>query len=324
MNQLAFWSDLAPETHHAANTRQGSLQSKLAERCRQSAASLEKVILAKHDSASNMLKLPATRKRLQDATHMRNDAIRLERMQLMFRQLADMHEKGTVPNELQPVTSVAALERALYGRQSNRVACNFFQALPTVELKEHRIQLLTAQAALKDIHGFVPTPLEVADLLVSVAQIGKSHTVLEPSAGTGNLMDAVLRVSPQSTLFYCEINCFLLDILHQKYDGQSNIHFAGRDCLELDTSKRFDRIIMNPAFEGGQDVAQVLHLYELLKRKGFLISILGDGAFRRSDHKAKDFQQLLSTKGEVIKDLDPATFKSSGVNVRSKIIRLTA
>ena len=93
----------------------------------------------------------------------------------------------------------------------------------------------------------------MAEQLVTLACIEPGHRILEPSAGSGNLIDAALQSSSNVQLSYCEMNCFLLDLLREKYDGKASVHFIGRDFMELDpatSGQQFDRIVMNPPFEG--------------------------------------------------------------------------
>jgi ubiquinone/menaquinone biosynthesis C-methylase UbiE len=117
----------------------------------------------------------------------------------------------------------------------------------------------------------------VAEQLVTLACIEPGNRILEPSAGSGNLIDAVLQSSGNVQLWYCEMNCFLLDVLREKYDGKPSVHFVGRDFMEVDptiSGQQFDRIVMNPPFERGQDIDHILHAYRMLAPKGILAAIV--------------------------------------------------
>jgi phospholipid N-methyltransferase len=333
MRQLSFWDD-RPNVSGSCGVRadeQSILQedqrriTKAAEKCRAAAAALQKHIDLKHKSANGMFVRPPTRKRLSDATGLRNAAIRLERIQITLLRLAEMHEGGTIPPELANLTTRAALESALFTSPGDSPIHTLYKSVTRNENREERVVRLTAEAASLEIPSYFPTPVCIADRLVSMSCIQPDNRVLEPSAGTGNLVDAILKVSHHARVFYCELNCFLLEVLHEKYEGLSNVHFAGRDVCELDGTRveRFDRIIMNPPFESGEDARHIMHAYcALLEKGGILTSLVSAGIFSRRDKEAEAFREFLREQRAVIVDLPAGSFKSSGTAVETKIIQL--
>lgn len=109
MSQLSFWdkpsSTLSAKTScPTATVGSPPGESKPALKCRAAAAAMQKHIDAKHSSANNMLALPPTRKRIQDADSIRGSAIRLEQIQRTLFRLAEMHETGTISPELRDLT----------------------------------------------------------------------------------------------------------------------------------------------------------------------------------------------------------------------------
>lgn len=172
------------------------------------------------------------------------------------------------------------------------------------------------------IPGYFPTPEPLAQELIKIACIKPGHTILEPSAGTGNLIDVVRSLHSGVRVSFCELNCFLLDILRAKYEGLADVHFAGRDCLALDSGElnSFDRIIMNPPFERGDDAEHVLHTFSLLKPGGILAAIVSAGFFARSDKKTQRFRQFLEGTNAVVHDVAAGSFKSSGTGAGIKIL----
>ncbi len=276
MSQLSFWdplpgsasSDTAQEetvprpTIPAETT--AKQPNKAALKCLSAADALQKHIDAKHSSANNMLAQPPTRKRLSDADGLRREARRLERVQETLRRLAEMHEAGSIKPELAKLTSRGAIESALFTAAQDSAIRVLYDSVTRDENKGERVLRLTREAGLMGISGYFATPTEVADYVLAIARIEAGNTICEPSAGTGSLIDAVRKHHPQSTVSYCELNCFLLDILREKYEGVEGVSFLGRDFLEVDQHRvgnGFDRIIMNPPFERGEDADHVLHAY---------------------------------------------------------------
>jgi phospholipid N-methyltransferase len=332
MSQLSFWDKPSPSLSAktscpAAEVGSPPGENKPALKCRAAAAAMQKHIDAKHSSANNMLALPPTRKRIQDADSIRGSAIRLEQIQRTLLRLAEMHETGTISPELRDLTSRGAVASALFTTPGDSAIRVLFNSVARDEQKSEKILRWTKEASLMNIPGFFPTPPLVAEQLVTLACIEPGRRILEPSAGSGNLIDAVLQSSGNVQLWYCEMNCFLLDVLREKYDGKDFVHFAGRDFLELDpaTSKyQFDRIVMNPPFERGQDVDHILHAYPMLAPKGTLTAIVSAGGFHRKDNKTQGFRKLLEQSKAFVQQLPSEAFKSSGTMTQCTIVRLSS
>lgn len=335
MSQLSFWDEsLSPSTSTAAdpsgrkNRAVSGDENKSAIRCRASADALQRHIDAKHQSANNMLAQPPTRKRLQDADGLRRQAIRLERIQETLRRLADMHVNGNVPPELACLTTRSALENALFTSPGDSAIFRLFNSVQREERTEERVLRLTREAATMNIPGYFPTPDPLADRLVEMACIESGNTILEPSAGTGNLIDAVLKNHREVKIAYCELNCLLLDILHLKYEKVPGVRFLGRDFFDIDSSQlenRFERIIMNPPFERGQDIDHVSRAwYSLLAPGGILTAVVSAGVFSRKDKKATEFQGVFRRAKSIVQDVPEGSFKISGTGVATKIVQLCA
>jgi predicted RNA methylase len=333
MSQLSFWDE--PIRSSSSTIATTSLETPIAVprqenkaslRCRSSAEAIQKHIDAKHQSANHMLAKPPTRKRLREADGLRNQAIRLERIQATLRKLAEMHVNGSITRDLAGLTTKSSIESALFTSPGDSAIRLLYNSVSADERREVRVLRLTKEAAMMDIPGYFPTPEPLAERLVGMARIEPGNTILEPSAGTGNLIDAILKTHDDVRISYCEMNCFLLDILRAKYEGVNGVRFLGRDCFDIDTGQgenRFDRIIMNPPFERGQDVDHVFRAwYSLLAPRGILTAIVSAGVFSRTDKKAKEFREFLRNSKAFVNDVAAGSFKSSGTGVESKIVQV--
>lgn len=335
MDQLLLWDEPTPQSSSAVATNSSdqapgtvAKENKAALKCLSSADEMQKHIDAKHQSANNMLALPPTRKRIGDADGLRKQAIRLESIQATLRQLAAMHTNGTISPALASLTTKAAIESALFTSPGDSAIRALYNTVNRDERNEERVLRLTNQASTMEIPGYFPTPPTVARRLIEMACIEPGNTILEPSAGCGNLIDAILSNHPNAQISYCELNCFLLDILRYKYEKVKQVTFIGRDCLEIDTlrtEKRFDRIIMNPPFERGQDADHIMRAwYSLLAPRGILTAIVSTGVVSRSDKKAKSFREFLKSAKAFVCDLPAGSFKTSGTGIETKIVQLRA
>lgn len=167
-------------------------------------------------------------------------------------------------------------------------------------------------------NDFFPTPKETAQRMVAEAGIEPGMTVLEPSAGNGNIAEAIRAAGVNPDVV--EQSSKLREILEAK-----GFNLAGRDFMDV-TDGQYDRIVMNPPFSNGQDAEHIRHAYELLKPGGKLVAIAGEGIFFRNDAKATAFREWLDEHGGTSEKLPEGTFKDSslmattGVNARMVIV----
>lgn len=163
--------------------------------------------------------------------------------------------------------------------------------------------------------GFFPTPQSLAERMAKMAEVKAGMTVLEPSAGTGRIADALKAAG--ANVETVEMQSRLRDILQKK--GHTVVD---HDFTTMDTAKKYDRIVMNPPFEKGQDMAHVKRAYEMLKPGGKIVAIMGEGAFFRGDKKATEFRSWLEGRG-VSEKLPEGTFKESNTGVNTRLVTIT-
>ncbi len=337
MRQLSFWDETVYPLSPEVNVKRSSPDKidaecktdsgKAALQCRKSAAALQKQIDAKHHSANSLLLQFPTRKRLSDAASFRREAVRLEQVQATLQRLADMHDEGRIPSELARVNSRGAVESALFNSAMDSTIRMLYNSAGRDERRDERILRMTQEALLQNIPGYFPTPEPLAQQLVELADIQPGNRVWEPEAGSGHLMDVVRKRHPEIELFYCEVNCFLLEILREKYESAKTVHFIGRDAFEVASTRTehpFDRIIMNPPFERGQDAEHVQYAFSLIAPDGILAAVISPGILSRKDGKAKQFREFLQKTRALVHDIPAGAFKSSGTNVGSKIVYVRA
>ncbi len=167
-------------------------------------------------------------------------------------------------------------------------------------------------------NDFFPTPPALVDQLVREADIEPGMKVLEPSAGKGDIADA-LRTSG-ADVHTIEIGTPLRAILEAK--GHK---LVGTDFLEHQAPDGgYDRIVMNPPFSDGQDAAHVQRAYEMLKPGGRLVAITGEGVHFRQDKAAQAFRGWLAEHGGSAVKLPEGSFKSAfrrtGVATRMVVV----
>lgn len=119
-------------------------------------------------------------------------------------------------------------------------------------------------------HQFYPTPADLAQQLVAMADIGPEHAVLEPSAGQGGLL-AFLPLDQTTCIEVAALNAKVLQA-----KGASVVH-ADFIAWSASTAQRFDRVAMNPPFSDGRATAHTEAAASLVKPGGVLVAILPSG-----------------------------------------------
>lgn len=183
--------------------------------------------------------------------------------------------------------------------------------------KQRTIKAKERQLANAKIEGFFPTPKAIVEKMLDEAAIKPGEKVLEPSAGKGNIADAIRENHPDNALDVVEWNTSLNELLTEKGHNVVGVDF-------LQHSGEYDKIIMNPPFEKGQDIDHIRHAYSLLNDGGRVVCIMSEGPFYRSDKKATEFREWLDSLGGVSEKLPEGSFKASerstGVNTRLVVI----
>jgi len=164
-----------------------------------------------------------------------------------------------------------------------------------------------------------PTPPELAKRMFELADIHPGECVLEPSAGTGNLIKAVLDRVDTEVLAY-EINRDLSDMLYRLYPSYK-LQVRNKDFLEVtDFQGCYPKILMNPPFENKQDIRHVRHAFTFLKPGGRLVAVMSSGVTFRSDKETAEFRHWLEEIGATIEPLPAETFKESGTSVNTCLV----
>lgn len=183
---------------------------------------------------------------------------------------------------------------------------------PDAEKFKAMSETLKAGVQVVTAPNLFPTPPELAAQMVELADIQAVHRILEPSAGTGNLLRAISDFTEQddcSSVVAVEINPNLANRLAE---GFPKTDVRRMDFLECNGDLgKFDRVLMNPPFDHGSDIAHVKHALSFLNPGGRLVAIVANGPRQQ--------QQLKPLASEWI-DLPRDTFKEQGTSVNTALV----
>ena len=124
---------------------------------------------------------------------------------------------------------------------------------------------------------FFATPQNIAmRLAVRLGDVSVSDRILEPSAGTGSLVKAVLEEWPD-----CTVDCYeLMPENRVELEKITNARVLGDDFLTAEVGM-YDKIIANPPFSKNQDIKHVMKMWDHLAENGQMavrvIELFGHG-----------------------------------------------
>jgi len=229
-----------------------------------------------------------TPKRMREFKSRLHDADNMERTQKAMIALADLHDNGACPQNLASISRRSEIEPLVY---KSTLGGGYYEVIPDPNYRDispigNELQeLIGSIKSGFDIHkttfiendfrgvpGFFPTPKELAEKMVSVASIYGGMKILEPSAGSGRIANAIKSHTIDSDLLCIELN----------YDLVKHLQKTGFNCRQFDfldftADDKFDRIIMNPPFENGSDIKHIKHAINFLKPEGKLVAICANG-----------------------------------------------
>lgn len=292
-----------------------------------------------------------TPRRARIAENMGRDADRLAKIQFALYKIADAYDVGLLPDILHgfktrkaietllswnnfptnPINSADAIE--VFRKADIRTSEEFTRAKDVLnqfigDYKRPRDPNELIKAAEREligvkIPGFFPTPQPLAEKVVELADIEENMYILEPSAGIGSLADEIKRQVPTAKIDCIELQSRLVKILelkkHTTFQDDFMEFVPGIDQI-------YDRVVMNPPFEDSQDIEHVRRAFGFLAPGGRLVSIMGEGAFFRSDRKATEFREWLQSVGGTSERIESGAFtgkdalRQTGVATRIVVI----
>jgi len=137
---------------------------------------------------------------------------------------------------------------------------------------------------------FYPTPDNIIKLMLEGETI-KDKTILEPSAGKGNIIDVLNQMEAKSVLF-CEIEKDLQTICTDK------AKLLKEDFMSVKTSdiSHIDLIVMNPPFS--KDLEHILHAFEVAPDGCKIITLCNSQTIENTfSNKRKELKTLVDSFG---------------------------
>jgi 16S rRNA G966 N2-methylase RsmD len=204
--------------------------------------------------------------------------------------------------------------------KANRVLADYYgEVLPDCEPDETPVaDVRSKTGALSKDLAFYPTPAEVAKIILRDVYLDGA-VVLEPSAGTGNMVRELL-TKGVAKVDAIEVHQDRVRAIEGIEDQRVSVREA--NFLRMKAVPRYSHVIMNPPFYGTHWMEHVTHAFDFLAPAGMLIAVLPVSAEIGQTRKHLAFRKWAETHrgnrwGNLFTDLPPESFKGSGTRVNT-------
>lgn len=125
---------------------------------------------------------------------------------------------------------------------------------------------------------FYPTPGTMVDRMINMIDFGRVCSILEPSAGKGNIIDRLKENYSCKKTDWRYTDCIEIDSNLRAILKGKGYNVIGEDFLNFNTYSQYDLIIMNPPFADGDK--HLLKALEIQRNGGQICCILNAETLR--------------------------------------------
>jgi cyclopropane fatty-acyl-phospholipid synthase-like methyltransferase len=170
----------------------------------------------------------------------------------------------------------------------------------------------------------------VANKLIEMSGLSDNMILLEPSCGNGKIIKTILENYTFSmlTILGYELNKQLVEqanemIYQKELYKNTNTQIEQADFLNKDFYDfKFNRVIAAPPFKNNSDVLHIQKMYEVLAKKGILVSLTTPYWLTNNEPHQVAFRKFLQGKEYYITMLPDNTFMEKDKTVPTAIIKL--
>ncbi len=170
-----------------------------------------------------------------------------------------------------------------------------------------------------------PTPSALAARMVDLACLAIGMRVLEPSAGTGRILEALPGIVPFGQVRQTALQVVAVEVSPALAARLACSGLAGtvrcadflRCSADAEDLGLFDVVLMNPPFAQGADIEHITHALTMLKPGGRLVALCANGPRQNAS-----LRPMVEARGGEWEDLPADTFKEAGTGVRVALITM--
>lgn len=142
-------------------------------------------------------------------------------------------------------------------------------------------------------------------------------SVLEPSAGDGDICDALMMADSNLSITAIELSSDKWKTLKDK--GYFTIH---TDFLKWNDKRKFDTIIAAPPFKGNTDCEHIMKMYTHLNNGGTLVSLTSPHWITNNEPHQVAFRKWLDTVDHTLYKVKEDTFIERKGNIPTMILKI--
>lgn len=176
-----------------------------------------------------------------------------------------------------------------------------------------------------DAPEFYPTPEKLLKKITEEFKWWKIQTVLEPSAGKGNIAEYIKKTCEEqygSRHNGISIDCIEIDSELRSTLKGKDLRVVHDDFLTFKTFKKYDLIIMNPPFSNGS--THLMKALEMQKNGGYIICILNAETLKNpySNERKVLVQKLEELNADIQYMQEEFVYSEHSTNVEIAVIKL--
>jgi predicted RNA methylase len=161
--------------------------------------------------------------------------------------------------------------------------------------------------------------------LAGLANGGAGRRVLEPSAGTGRLLEALAKFGAVEQPNQPALQVVAVEVSSALAARLVTAGLAGTvrcaDFLQcrpdVDDLGLFDAVVMNPPFAQGADIEHIAHALTMLKPGGRLVALCANGPRQNAS-----LRPMIEARGGAWEDLPDDAFREEGTRVRVALVTM--
>lgn len=167
--------------------------------------------------------------------------------------------------------------------------------------------------------NLLETPYSLAAEMIEKLNIEPNNSILEPSAGSGAIIELIIKKGYPNQIFIYEKNPSFRIYLNKR-PLFSEVVYLGNDFL-YSSPRLFDRIISFPPFT--EDIEHILRMWEHLADGGVLVTLCSLHSLITNKAKQRAFMVFLEKYRAEIIGVPRGTFLLSGKNIPAVLLCLT-
>lgn len=251
---------------------------------------------------------------------MPNDLILSSEVRDVLQRCAITDERVYLPQEQLPRPLYVAVDKALRaagGKWNKHLQCHVFTRNPRATLLPG-IGTGSVPKIQQQLQSFY-TPPALAAQVVALAELEPGMCVLEPSAGMGALALEAAKTVPKTQIWCVDSDPLACTVLR----NHGFAYVVEQNFLQWSPDVRFDRVLMNPPYANGADMAHIQHAHQLLGPGGRLVAIVPAMTGKKTrKNTEKAFLQFLDQYLAQRIEVPAGAFAASGTQVATSLLVL--